>query len=244
MRNSDHTPIELTVLEVLELTGLDVSKVKFFSHKLKLTEFQQTLLEATIDESAQFVANQLGEMRPLNSLERYNDLMTSFAEAINSVLPPTRRFPAQNKPQRNRARREENRSADSPPPPPPAPWWMDECFEAVKKRKDASSKYRSNPITDNYNKYAAVASGCKRVLKRAKRLSWTQFCENIDYFIPIKIWKMLKRYKNCCYKFWKERGTLTSVMSRVGRENSIVRATIRSAFWHSFVYVRASTLYA
>lgn len=91
MRKSDHTPIEFTV-------GLEVSKVKFFSHKLKLTPFQQTMLEATIESSAQSVANQLGEMCSLNPLQRYNFLLTSLADAINSILPPTRRFPVQTKP--------------------------------------------------------------------------------------------------------------------------------------------------
>lgn len=44
MRGSDHTPIKV-------ILGLKVTKIKFFSHKLKLTPTQRELLETAIDGS-------------------------------------------------------------------------------------------------------------------------------------------------------------------------------------------------
>jgi len=81
--------------------------------------------------------------------------------------------------------------------PSPAPWWNEDCAVASKNRKTATKAFRHLPSMQNYIELRKTEAISKKVFQKAKRESWTKFCESIQFKTsPEKIWRVIKAFKN------------------------------------------------
>ena len=60
------------------------------------------------------------------------------------------------------------------------PWWNAECASAVALIRRAFNKWRSHPVRTYQLEYRRLEARARRVIKRAKKLSWRKFLNNLN----------------------------------------------------------------
>ena len=55
------------------------------------------------------------------------------------------------------------------------PWYNDDCKEAIKQRKQALSKFKISPNTNNFNDIKVFRGKAFRTIKISKRKSWRSY---------------------------------------------------------------------
>ena len=74
------------------------------------------------------------------------------------------------------------------------PWYNDDCKEAIKQRKEALSKFKKSPNTNNFNDIKVLRAKARRTIKISKRKSWRSYVSKINHKTPIKkVWDMVKK---------------------------------------------------
>ena len=66
------------------------------------------------------------------------------------------------------------------------PWYNADCKEAIKKRKQALSKLKRSPNTNNFNNIKVFRAKARRRIKISKRKSWRSYVSKINHKTPIK----------------------------------------------------------
>ena len=66
------------------------------------------------------------------------------------------------------------------------PWYNDDCKEAIKQRKQALSKFKRSPNTNNFNDIRVFRAKARRTIKLSKRKSWRSYVSKINHKTPIK----------------------------------------------------------
>lgn len=83
-------------------------------------------------------------------------------------------------------------------------WWSKECAEAVQKRKAAHTKFKSNPVLENFINLKKCQAIAKKCIKDAKRTTWQNFCSSLNTKASNKlIWDKVKRIKGSYTSFTK-----------------------------------------
>ena len=73
-------------------------------------------------------------------------------------------------------------------------WYNDDCKEAIKQRKQALSKFKRSPNTNNFNDIKVFRAKACRTIKISKRKSWRSYFSKINHKTPIKkVWAALPR---------------------------------------------------
>ena len=71
------------------------------------------------------------------------------------------------------------------------PWYNDDCKEAIKQRKQALSKFKRSPNTNNFNDIKVFRAKARRTIKRK---SWRSYVSKINHKTPIKkVWDMIRK---------------------------------------------------
>ena len=74
------------------------------------------------------------------------------------------------------------------------PWDNDDCKEAIKQRKQALSKFKRSPNTNNFNDIKVLRAKARRTIKISKRKSWRSYVSKINNKTPIKkVWDMIRK---------------------------------------------------
>ena len=55
------------------------------------------------------------------------------------------------------------------------PWYNDDCKEAIKQRKQALSKFKRSPNTNNFNDIKVFRAKARKTIKLSKRKSWRSY---------------------------------------------------------------------
>ena len=66
------------------------------------------------------------------------------------------------------------------------PWYNDDCKEAIKQHKQALSKFKRSPNTNNFNDIKVFRAKARRTIKLSKRKSWKSYVSKINRKTPIK----------------------------------------------------------
>ena len=66
------------------------------------------------------------------------------------------------------------------------PWYKDDCKEAIKQRKQALSKFKRSPNSNNLNDVKVFRAKARRTIKLSKRKSWRSYVSKINHKTPIK----------------------------------------------------------
>ena len=66
------------------------------------------------------------------------------------------------------------------------PWYNDDCKEAIKQRKEALTKFKKSPNTNNFNDIKVFKAKACRTIKISKRKSWRSYVLKINHKTPIK----------------------------------------------------------
>ena len=70
------------------------------------------------------------------------------------------------------------------------PWYNDDC----KQRKQALSKFKRSPNTNNFNDIKVLRAKACRTIKISKRKSWRFYVSKINHKTPIKkVWDMIRK---------------------------------------------------
>ena len=74
------------------------------------------------------------------------------------------------------------------------PWYNDDCTEAIKQRKQALSKFKKSPNSNNLNDVKVFRAKARRTVKLSKRKSWRSYVSKINHKTPIKkVWDMIRK---------------------------------------------------
>ena len=74
------------------------------------------------------------------------------------------------------------------------PWYDDDCKEAIKQRKQALSKFKRSPNTNNFNDIKVFRAKAHRTIKLLKCKSWRSYVSKINHKTPIKkFWDMIRK---------------------------------------------------
>ena len=60
------------------------------------------------------------------------------------------------------------------------------CKEAIKQRKQALSKFKKSPNSNNLNDVKVFRAKTRRTIKLSKRKSWRSYVSKINHKTPIK----------------------------------------------------------
>ena len=73
-------------------------------------------------------------------------------------------------------------------------WYSDDCKEAIKQRKQALSKFKKSPNSNNLNDVKVFRAKARRTIKISKRKSWKSYVSKINHKTPIKkVWDMIRK---------------------------------------------------
>lgn len=73
------------------------------------------------------------------------------------------------------------------------PWWTEECSKVVKDRNALFKILRKNVNYQNLIKYKKAQAMVRKVVRKAKRQSWKNFCNKIGRTTPVgEVWGMIK----------------------------------------------------
>ena len=74
------------------------------------------------------------------------------------------------------------------------PWFNEDLKEAIKQRKQALSKFKRSPNTNNFNDIKVFRAKARRTFKISKRKSWRSYVSKINHKTPIKkVWDMIRK---------------------------------------------------
>ena len=74
------------------------------------------------------------------------------------------------------------------------PWYNDNCKEAIKHLKQALSKFKRSPNTNNFNDITVFRAKAGRTIKTSKHKSWRSCVSKINNNTPIKkVWDMIRK---------------------------------------------------
>ena len=74
------------------------------------------------------------------------------------------------------------------------PWYNDDCKQAIKQRKQALSKFKRSPNTNNFNDIKVFRAKARRTIKISKCKSWRSYVSKINHKTPIKkVWDMIRK---------------------------------------------------
>ena len=74
------------------------------------------------------------------------------------------------------------------------PWYNDDCKEAIKQRKQALSKFKRSPNTNNFNDIKVFRAKARRTIKLSKGKSWRSYVSKINHKTPIKkVWDIIRK---------------------------------------------------
>ena len=74
------------------------------------------------------------------------------------------------------------------------PWFNDECKTAINKRKSALRKFNKNPSRENHMHSKLARAKARRTIKDAKRTSWRQYVNKLNFRTQIKkVWNMIRK---------------------------------------------------
>ena len=90
------------------------------------------------------------------SLDPLDDFTSSLLDIANKSIPKTSTNPKKSK-----------------------PWYIDECKDAIKKRKQALSKFCRYPTKENLNKVKNFRAKARRTIKASKCKSWKSYVSNM-----------------------------------------------------------------
>ncbi|KYQ51171.1 RNA-directed DNA polymerase from mobile element jockey [Trachymyrmex zeteki] len=178
---SDHFPIYVSLNSF-------VRSVDTFSHRTRLSPLQWQCVAAWLEEHAGDIARETSEAAlSISPQEGYNTFIQGIMTCIDK-----------NSPQKNSNRiKFFNGGGRSSRGLPPAPWWTPQCDEAIRERAALLKTYKRIPSIENYAAYQETVRTTRKVLRRAKRKGWQNFCKNLNHLTPsTQIWRMLKRFKN------------------------------------------------
>ena len=65
------------------------------------------------------------------------------------------------------------------------PWYNGDCKEAFKQRKQALSKFKRSPNTNNFNDIKVFRAKARRTIKLSKCKSWRPYVSKISHKTPI-----------------------------------------------------------
>ena len=63
-------------------------------------------------------------------------------------------------------------------------WYNDDCKEAIKQRKQALSKFKRSPNTNNFNDIKVFRAKSRITIKILKRKSWRYYVSKINHKTP------------------------------------------------------------
>ena len=66
------------------------------------------------------------------------------------------------------------------------PWYNDDCKEAIQQRKQALSKFKRSPNTNNFNNIKVFRAKARTTIKISKRKSLRSYVSKINHKTPIK----------------------------------------------------------
>ena len=66
------------------------------------------------------------------------------------------------------------------------PWYNDDCKEAIKQRKQALSKFKRSPNTNNFNDIKVFRAKARKTIQISKRKSRSSYVSKINHKTPIK----------------------------------------------------------
>ena len=73
-------------------------------------------------------------------------------------------------------------------------WYNDDCKVAIKQHKQAISKFKRSPNTNNYDDIKVFRAKAHRTIKLSKRKSWRSYVSKISHKTPIKkVWDMIRK---------------------------------------------------
>uniref|UniRef100_A0A8C6KLW6 Reverse transcriptase domain-containing protein n=1 Tax=Nothobranchius furzeri TaxID=105023 RepID=A0A8C6KLW6_NOTFU len=76
------------------------------------------------------------------------------------------------------------------------PWWSEVCEKAIKARNKSLKMLRKTHNMENLLNYKKLQAEVRRVVKKAKRESWRNFCGKIGRTTPISnVWGMIRKMK-------------------------------------------------
>lgn len=77
------------------------------------------------------------------------------------------------------------------------PWWNDECWRAIRKRKTAWTRYRRTVTLRNLLRFKQARAEAQRTIRRSKRESWQNFIESINSKVSVtEAWNKINRLLN------------------------------------------------
>ena len=75
------------------------------------------------------------------------------------------------------------------------PWYNEVFKEAINQRKQAQSKFKRSPNTNNFNDIKVFRAKASRTIKFSKRKSWRSYVSKINHKTPIiKVWDMIRKF--------------------------------------------------
>ncbi|XP_024883727.1 uncharacterized protein LOC112462272 [Temnothorax curvispinosus] len=177
---SDHRPI-------IAYVNRQVRSVKVFSYKHKLSKEQWRNFTSILQSRAKDLEAEVLEISDKELLQQYRVFFNQVDNVLSEFSPPAR----------DSVSLKHRKKDGTHTGPPPAPWWTKECSEAVQTGKRVCKTYRKNPSVANYQAYRAQLSLTRKILRKAKRDGWREYCSSLDFLTPtVEVWRMLKRYKN------------------------------------------------
>ena len=175
---------------------LGVCKIIFPQRKIDLqTELQATAVSVTLDkeiticsvyiplsfsvnsqhlDSLLFNTLCTGKLIPENfkeSSDPISDFTSTLIEISKECIPQTSTNPTKSN-----------------------PWYNGDCKEAIKQRKQALSKFKKSPNSNNLNDVKVLRAKARRTIKLSKRKSWRSYVSKINNKTPIKkVWDMIRK---------------------------------------------------
>ena len=94
------------------------------------------------------------------------------------------------------------------------PWYNDDCKESIKQRKEALSKFKKSPNTNNFNDIKVFRDKARRTIKISKRKSWRSYVSKINHKTLIKkVWDMVRKISG------KNKSSNLTHLNRVGTDS-------------------------
>ena len=100
------------------------------------------------------------------------------------------------------------------------PWYNDDCKEAIKQRKQALSKFKRSPNTNNFNDIKVFRAKASTTIKISKRKSWRSYVSKINHKTPIKkVWDMIRKISG------KNKSPSYTHLNMVGTDSKVTSKT-------------------
>ncbi len=78
----------------------------------------------------------------------------------------------------------------------PIPWWTEECSKIIKERNRAFKRLKRTHNFQRLMEYKKVQAQVKKVVKKAKIISWREYCNNIGRTTPLgDVWGMTRKMR-------------------------------------------------